>query len=114
MNAAAEQSHVPHISSMSNQMQIAPSSVPFIPDNAPFTPTQRAWLNGFLAGMFSRTQTGAGSAGTTMAPVKIKVSVLFGSESGNCEALAKRVAKTANQRGFEAKAWARTRSQQKI
>ncbi len=28
-------------------------TVPFIPDNAPFTPEQRAWLNGFLAGIFS-------------------------------------------------------------
>lgn len=25
--------------------------VPLIPDNAPFTPVQRAWLNGFLAGL---------------------------------------------------------------
>ena len=36
--------------------------------------------------------------------MKIKVSVLFGSETGNAEALAKRVAKAAGQRGFEAKA----------
>lgn len=27
--------------------------VPVLPDNAPFTPTQRAWLNGFFAGVLS-------------------------------------------------------------
>lgn len=80
----------------------AQPSVPFIPDNAPFTPAQRAWLNGFLAGMFSGTQAAAAPAAAV--PVKIKVTVLFGSESGNSEALAKRIAKAATQRGFEAKA----------
>src|SRR5437867_2098311 len=25
---------------------------PILPDNAPFTPLQRAWLDGFLAGLF--------------------------------------------------------------
>jgi len=29
-------------------------TVPFVPDNAPFTPAQRAWLNGFLAGLFAQ------------------------------------------------------------
>jgi sulfite reductase (NADPH) flavoprotein alpha-component len=28
------------------------ASVPVIPDSAPFTPAQRAWLNGFFAGLF--------------------------------------------------------------
>ena len=27
--------------------------VPVLPDNAPFTPAQRAWLNGFFAGVLS-------------------------------------------------------------
>jgi sulfite reductase (NADPH) flavoprotein alpha-component len=80
----------------------SPQSVPFIPENAPFTTAQRAWLNGFLAGMYSGTQTGVAAA--TPDPAKIKVNVLFGSESGNAEALAKRVAKAAVKKGFESKA----------
>ena len=28
-------------------------SIPILPETAPFTPTQRAWLNGFFAGMFT-------------------------------------------------------------
>ncbi len=78
----------------------SPHGVPFIPENAPFTTAQRAWLNGFLAGMYSGTQMAA----ATPAPAKIKVNILFGSEGGNAEALAKRVAKAAVKKGFESKA----------
>jgi sulfite reductase (NADPH) flavoprotein alpha-component len=87
----------------STMLSPAPTGVPFIPDNAPFTTAQRAWLNGYLAGLFSSQPAGA-AATPAAASVKIKVSVLFGSETGNAEALARRVAKAATQRGFEAKA----------
>ena len=83
---------------------IAPAaapSVPYLPESAPFTPAQRAWLNGLLAGFFSAAP---GSQAPTPAPVKLKVSVLFGSESGNSEALAKRIAKAAQKRGWESSA----------
>src|ERR1051325_1498616 len=44
-------------------------SAPMLPDNAPFTPAQRAWLNGFFAGLISGKQRAAipssGSATTT-------------------------------------------------
>ncbi len=45
-------------------------SAPVIPDTAPFSPAQRAWLNGFLAGLFGGTATGdAGmSVETAFAP----------------------------------------------
>ena len=29
--------------------------VPFIPEEAPFSATQRLWLNGFLAGLFAQS-----------------------------------------------------------
>lgn len=32
--------------------------VPFLPDNAPFTPEQRQWLNGYFAGWVCRTSEG--------------------------------------------------------
>jgi sulfite reductase (NADPH) flavoprotein alpha-component len=38
--------------------------IPLIPENAPFTPSQRAWLNGFLAGLYG----GTGTAGMSSAP----------------------------------------------
>lgn len=76
------------------------SSVPFIPETAPFTTAQRAWLNGFLAGMYSGGTTGAAES----AAAKKVVNIYFGSESGNCEALSKQIAKAAVKRGFESKA----------
>jgi sulfite reductase (NADPH) flavoprotein alpha-component len=32
-------------------------SIPFMPDSAPFSTPQRAWLNGFFAGLFSASQS---------------------------------------------------------
>jgi sulfite reductase (NADPH) flavoprotein alpha-component len=61
-------------------------TVPFIPDNAPFTPAQRAWLNGFLAGLYAQAPSGNGAAAQS-APAKTKLSVLFGSQSGYSESL---------------------------
>jgi sulfite reductase (NADPH) flavoprotein alpha-component len=36
-----------------------PAPVPLIPDSAPFTPEQRAWLNGFLAGLYGGAESAA-------------------------------------------------------
>jgi sulfite reductase (NADPH) flavoprotein alpha-component len=73
-----------------------------IPDNAPFSPEQRAWLNGFLAGLFSRAPLAAADlagAPSPAAPLQ-PLTILFGSQTGNAEALAKKAAKAAGQRGF--------------
>src|SRR5271157_1174361 len=43
--------------------------IPLIPDNAPFSPAQRAWLNGFLAGLYGgAAATGAASTGMSETP----------------------------------------------
>ena len=81
----------------------ATSIVPTIPDNAPFSPEQRAWLNGFLAGLFSRgpaasTAAAPAGVGTPLQPLTI----VWGSQTGTCESLAKQAAKAAGQRGFAA------------
>jgi sulfite reductase (NADPH) flavoprotein alpha-component len=39
--------------------------MPLIPETAPFSPAQRAWLNGFLAGLYGGTASGGGSGGMT-------------------------------------------------
>ena len=39
-------------------------SIPVIPENAPFSPAQRAWLNGFLAGLYGGTSTNGLSVAT--------------------------------------------------
>lgn len=77
------------------------SPVPLIPDTAPFSPEQRAWLNGFFAGLFSRTaqSPAPGAQGPSAAPLQ-PLTILFGSQTGTAEGLAKRAAKEAGKRGF--------------
>ena len=75
--------------------------VPLIPDNAPFTVEQRAWLNGFLAGVLNRAAPAPGSANLEE---KQPLLIAFGSQSGNAESLAKRLAREASGRGFAARA----------
>jgi sulfite reductase (NADPH) flavoprotein alpha-component len=75
------------------------SLVPIIPESAPFTAEQRAWLNGFLAGALNRAP---GPVGVGSEKTKIPLTIAFGSQSGNAESLAKRLAKEAASRGFAA------------
>lgn len=74
---------------------------PLIPENAPFSVEQRAWLNGFLAGVLNR---GASPAGEASMESKRSLLIAFGSQSGNAESLAKRLARDATGRGFAARA----------
>jgi len=74
---------------------------PLIPESAPFSAEQRAWLNGFLAGVLNR---GAAPNGAAPAEPKRPLLVAFGSQSGNAESLAKRLAREASGRGFAARA----------
>ena len=75
------------------------SPVPLIPENAPFTAAQRAWLNGFLAGAFSRTPVN-GVAPASGAPVGKPLLILYGSQSGGAEGVAKKVGRQASAKGF--------------
>jgi len=77
-----------------------PTLVPFIPDNAPFTPEQRDWLNGFLAGLYSTATISAGPG--VEAPSSLKVAVLYASQSGTAEGLARKVAKDLKAKGHVA------------
>jgi sulfite reductase (NADPH) flavoprotein alpha-component len=76
--------------------------VPVLPESAPFTAEQRAWLNGFLAGLYSRAPLTTPSPAGDSAPSQAlqPLTILFGSQTGNAETLARRAAKAAGQRGF--------------
>lgn len=83
-----------------------------LPEHAPFSPdqrktleslisgldsVQRGWLSGFLAAV------GAPASLASSAPVATgKLTVLYGTESGNSEVLADRTVKAAKKRGFQA------------
>ncbi len=78
-------------------------TVPLIPDNAPFSPEQRAWLNGFFAGLFSRgPAAGSAASPAAAAPALVPLTILYGSQTGTAESLAKRAAKEAGKRNFAA------------
>lgn len=82
------------------------SQIPYIPETAPFTPEQRAWLNGFLAGLFS--QVPPGQAPPTQPPgtpqqAGESLLILFGSQTGTAESVAKKFAKDAESHGFAPK-----------
>lgn len=79
------------------------STVPIIPESAPFNAEQRSWLNGFLAGLLSKSETGAAPSNPGAATAKCPLLIAYGSQSGNAESLAKRLGKEALGRGFAAK-----------
>ena len=79
--------------------------IPFIPENAPFTADQRQWLNGWLAGLFSDASGGLAAnamAGVCAVPAK-QLTVLYGSQTGTAEGLAKKAGTEAKKRGFAPK-----------
>ena len=83
----------------------ATPTIPTIPETAPFTAEQRAWLNGYLAGLCSRGTIDpvAARAGVPQPVAALKpLTILFGSQTGTAESLAKRAAKEAGRRGFAA------------
>lgn len=73
--------------------------IAFLPESAPFTPAQRFWLDGFFAGLL--TQSVAVQAPPEQKP---SLTVLFASQTGTAESLARKLAKTAKGQGFQARA----------
>jgi sulfite reductase (NADPH) flavoprotein alpha-component len=71
------------------------ANIPYIPDNAPFTPEQRAWLNGLMAGIFSSTPSLADAG----AKASLRIAVLYASQSGTAEGLARKLAKELKAQG---------------
>ena len=61
-------------------------------------PEQLLWLEGFISGL--RAGQGGAPAASVAPAAKPELTVLYGTESGNTEALADQTAKTANARGF--------------
>ncbi len=77
------------------------TGIPCIPESAPFNAEQRLWLNGYLAGLFSDARAGLGGGAPPALPAPARpLLILFGSQTGSAEGLAKATAKDAEQRGF--------------
>lgn len=70
--------------------------VPYIPESAPFSSEQREWLNGFLAGIFSKAPQSASGARTT----QHSIAILHASQSGTGEGLSRKLAKELKGFGY--------------
>jgi sulfite reductase (NADPH) flavoprotein alpha-component len=79
----------------------APAAIQLLPEDAPFSPEQRAWLNGFFAGLLKGLAERAQTQSSSQAP-RLAVKVLFASQTGTAEGLAKKLTKEARSRGFDA------------
>ncbi len=81
-------------------------TAPSIPDDAPFSTEQKAWLNGMFAGLYSTQEVdpaamgGAAGDGAAAAPTGT-VTVLYGTQTGNAEGLARRTTDAAEEQGFQ-------------
>ena len=64
------------------------------------SPTQAIWVSGYTAGLAG---IGASSAPVAAASTSQNITVLYGTESGNCEMLAEKVSKAAKKQGHKAK-----------
>jgi len=82
------------------------TNIPFIPESAPFNAEQRAWLNGFLTGLFSQVPGGAPQPNAAPPKAGEPLVILFGSQTGSAEGLAKKLAKESESRGFSPKLFA--------
>lgn len=76
------------------------ATIPTIPASAPFSPEQRAWLNGYLAALFPAADSAPAPSPSAAAEPLL---VMYGSQTGTAEAIARRIAREAAQRGFAAR-----------
>lgn len=72
-----------------------------IPEDAPFSAEQRAWLGQFLSNLLA----GAAAAAPAASGPAVPVTVLWGSQTGNAEGLAKKLVKTLKKGNFEPEAF---------
>ncbi|MCH2165853.1 MAG: sulfite reductase flavoprotein subunit alpha [Marinovum sp.] len=77
------------------------TKVPYIPEDAPFSGEQKVWLGGFLAGLHSRLAAGGAAAAPAAAGAEVKhLDIIYGTQTGNAEALAENAATLARSKGF--------------
>src|SRR2546422_4918470 len=73
----------------------------FIPETAPFDATQRLWLNGYMAGLLAGKHfiPANGNGAEKLSHPAVPLLIVFGSQTGTAEKLAKHIAKESKSRG---------------
>jgi len=76
----------------------------FIPESAPFNADQRLWLNGYMAGLLAGKHFSAVFHPVDVAPAQTTpLVILFGSQTGTAEKIAKELAKASKLRGCKSR-----------
>src|SRR5436853_2853395 len=73
------------------------TEVAYIPASAPFSTCQRAWLNGYFAGLLCPNPS---ATPQPVATAKKSLVILYGSQTGTAEQFAKKIASESAQHGF--------------
>ncbi|MFC5700244.1 sulfite reductase subunit alpha [Cohnella faecalis] len=105
------------ISSLRENESRSNPGVPVLPLTAPLEPTKRNWLDGVLAGLFSRTYlpdaampllqsqstaiTSPAAASVAVIDRKPSVSIVWASQTGNAEAAAQKCAQSLQSSGYD-------------
>ncbi|MDX1299209.1 MAG: bifunctional nitrate reductase/sulfite reductase flavoprotein subunit alpha [Pseudomonas sp.] len=76
------------------------TGVPRLPANAPVADTARLWLDGMLAGLFSRREPPAAAPAQAQAQGQA-ITLLWASQTGNAEALAEHLAARLSEAGLK-------------
>ncbi len=82
-----------------------PFNMPYLPDDIPFNGEQKQWLSGFLSGLHSRLlinqQQGSVSQASSQPALK-PLTVLYGTQTGNSQAVAEDIASRAGSHQLQA------------
>jgi len=82
-----------------------PTAVPYLPDSLPFNDEQTQWLGGFLAGLHTRllVKEEAVNSQQTAAVIALKpLTIIYGSQTGNAQAVAEEAYELAKEHGLAA------------
>ena len=82
------------------------TGLPLIPETAPFNAEQRLWLNGYMAGLLAGkgyVPAGQTAGEPAAATPTVPLLILFGSQTGTAEKLARQIAKEAKTKGCNAR-----------
>ena len=84
-------------------MALEHAALGLVSEQAPFNVAQRIWLDGYLAGMLSGADLAGGGRTPAVAAPTRPLAVVYASQTGTAESLARKTAKQARARGFAAR-----------
>ena len=84
-------------------MALENATLAHVSEQAPFNVAQRIWLDGYLAGILSGVDLAGGGQQPPVAAPTRPLAVVFATQTGTAESLARKTAKQARASGFAAR-----------